>query len=345
MMPFGIAIDAVLVLVSLLGQASGYAALPKENSLSKYRVQPEFFHHAWHPPQRLNGAKRGTDVMCYNLDQTKERTWMDILYPFEWERAWAASEVSAACRKYWWVSHVATTMYLLGVWVGPSLMETRRALNLRGLLTVWNLFLAVFSFLGMLRTVPQLGLILKTFGFEYSVCRAAQAGYGNGASGLWVTLFVFSKYVELIDTLFLILRKRKVGFLHWVHHASVLLYCWHAFMWEMPTGIYFASMNYTVHTIMYFYYFIAAVIQRPLSWGIYVTVLQILQMMVGILINVAHLVFLVRPASHCDGHLPNLAAAMLMYGLYLYLFVEFLVNRYCGHRKDRGAGLKSKKQQ
>jgi len=282
--------------------------------------------------------------MCYSLDQTTENTWMDLLYPFEWERTWVGSSVSALCRKYWWVSYVATTMYLLGLWVLPSFMENKPALNLKGLLIVWNLLLAIFSFIGMLRTVPQLGLMLRTFGFEYSICRAAQAGYGTGASGLWVTFFVFSKFAELIDTLFLILRKRKVGFLHWIHHASVLLYCWHAFMWEMPTGIYFAAMNYSVHTIMYFYYFLAAVIQRPLSWGIYVTVLQILQMMAGILINVAHLVFFAQSA-HCDGHLPNLAAAMLMYGLYLYLFVEFMVKRYCGHRKDRGAGFQSKKLQ
>ena len=34
------------------------------------------------------------------------------------------------------------------------------------------------------------------------------------------------KWYELSDTLFLILRKREIIFLHWYHHAATLLLCW-----------------------------------------------------------------------------------------------------------------------
>ena len=94
-------------------------------------------------------------------------------------------------------------------------------------------------------------------------------------------LFIFSKYLELIDTVFLVLRKRKVRFLHWYHHFSVLLYCWHAYTWEMPTGLYFAAMNYTVHAVMYFYYFLSGVLTKPPDWALLVTVMQLLQMVGG----------------------------------------------------------------
>ncbi|CAL1154401.1 unnamed protein product [Cladocopium goreaui] len=136
-------------------------------------------------------------------------------------------------------------------------MRDREAWDLKRSLAFWNLFLAVFSFAGAVRTVPQLVGALMEYGFAYTVCRRAVFYYGNGPAGFWVCLFIFSKYLELIDTVFLVMRKRKVRFLHWYHHFSVLLYCWHAYTWEMPTGLYFAAMNYTVHAVMYFYYFLS----------------------------------------------------------------------------------------
>jgi elongation of very long chain fatty acids protein 6 len=32
-----------------------------------------------------------------------------------------------------------------------------------------------------------------------------------------------------VDTLFIVLRKKPLIFLHWYHHITVLLFCWHAF--------------------------------------------------------------------------------------------------------------------
>eukprot|EP00913_Durusdinium_trenchii_P032906 g30805.t1 len=77
-----------------------------------------------------------------------------------------------------------------------------------GLDEIWNLFLAIFSFVGAVRTVPQLLGALWEYGFAYTVCRRAIFYYGHGPAGFWVCLFIFSKYLELIDTVFLVMRKR-----------------------------------------------------------------------------------------------------------------------------------------
>lgn len=100
-------------------------------------------------------------------------------------------------------------------------MKNRQPFSLKTSLAAWNLFLSVFSFMGALRTVPHLLNNLYQFGFYYTTCAAAPGAYGLGASGMWVTLFIFSKIPELVDTAFIVLRKKPLIFLHWY------VCCWH----------------------------------------------------------------------------------------------------------------------
>ena len=76
---------------------------------------------------------------------------------------------------------------------------------------------------------------------------------------LWGWLMTLSKVVELGDTIFIVLRKSQLSFLHWYHHITVLVYTWYAIT-PRPSAlsIWFSSMNYTVHTIMYTYYALRA---------------------------------------------------------------------------------------
>ena len=95
---------------------------------------------------------------------------------------------------------------------------------------------------------------LSARGFRYSVCADPKEWYLDGPVGLWVGLFIFSKIPELWDTFYIVARQRPLLFLHWYHHVTVLLYCWHAFATEAPQALYFVAMNYSVHAIMYAYY-------------------------------------------------------------------------------------------
>merc|ERR1712137_1414140 len=96
--------------------------------------------------------------------------------------------------------------------------------------------------------------------------------------------FIYSKLFELIDTLFLVLNKRPVIFLHWFHHVTVLLYCWYSWAVQASNGIHFATMNYFVHSIMYFYYFLMLNRSiRPIvrKFAFLITTVQISQMVGG----------------------------------------------------------------
>ncbi|KAH8070212.1 very-long-chain 3-ketoacyl-CoA synthase [Aureococcus anophagefferens] len=133
-----------------------------------------------------------------------------------------------------------------------------------------------------LRTAPILLGNLRAFPFRRSLCHAAADDWGRGAAGLWVQLFILSKFAELADTAFIVLRKKRLLFLHWYHHLTVLLYCWHSYATEAPHALYFVAMNYAVHSLMYAYYGLMAVDAKP-AWFLpeVVTGAQISQMVAG----------------------------------------------------------------
>jgi elongation of very long chain fatty acids protein 6 len=89
-------------------------------------------------------------------------------------------------------------------------------------------------------------------------------------------------------------------------------------------------MNYAVHGIMYFYYFLMAVKCKP-KWfnSMYITVAQISQMVVGVGTSILGFILAPTYTSECWFTRENNTGAMIMYGSYLALFVQFFLQRYC----------------
>ena len=223
---------------------------------------------------------------------------------------------------------MACVCYGIFIVVGRALMADRPRFNWRYTLAAWNLFLSVFSILGMLRTLPHLLYNLSTMSLMDNLCRDPRATYGSGSTGLWIQFFILSKFPELLDTFFIVIHKKPLIFLHWYHHITVLLYCWHSYVTISPPGIFFAVMNYSVHGIMYFYYFLMAMRCKP-KWlhPMIVTVAQISQMVVGVVVTLlAYYYYKTEPS--CTVTAENNAAAFCMYGSYLFLFLQFFVGRY-----------------
>lgn len=148
--------------------------------------------------------------------------------------------------------HIISPAPQLLCFVGVRVMASAQPFGLKRTLAAWNLLLALFSFVGFLRTAPFLVYVIGGRGLYASLCDPAETTYGNGAAGLWTMLFVWSKIPELLDTAFVIARKKPLIFLHWYHHATVLLYCWHSYGTGSSAGLYFIAMNYGVHSLMYF---------------------------------------------------------------------------------------------
>eukprot|EP00638_Chattonella_subsalsa_P001289 CAMPEP_0117765282 /NCGR_PEP_ID=MMETSP0947-20121206/20009_1 /TAXON_ID=44440 /ORGANISM="Chattonella subsalsa, Strain CCMP2191" /LENGTH=303 /DNA_ID=CAMNT_0005587887 /DNA_START=51 /DNA_END=962 /DNA_ORIENTATION=+ len=256
---------------------------------------------------------------------------------FEFEKKFNPGPVAMKMKANPHIPIIISIAYLLFCYFGPKVMAKRDAFDLRTPLTLWNLFLSAFSFIGVIRVVPHMFFILKEYGFYEIVCQNPRAMYGCGAAGLWVQLFILSKIPELFDTYFIVVRKKPLIFLHWYHHVSVLLFCWNSYVTETGMGIFFVAMNYSVHAIMYLYYALVAMkIRLKILPPWIITTAQISQMFAGITICCLSVYFMQH--NECEGiQVTNLAAGAVMYGTYLALFLEFAVKKYIFSGKKRKA--------
>lgn len=114
--------------------------------------------------------------------------------------------------KNWHMSLIYVIIYIFIVFVGREYMKNKEKYNLKGLLITWNLLLTVFSTIGTIRVWPEFIHELKYHGLYHTICNKS---FAYGVTGYWSYLFILSKLPELIDTIFIVLRKQKLIFLHW----------------------------------------------------------------------------------------------------------------------------------
>mmetsp|Transcript_46672 Transcript_46672/g.108773 ORF Transcript_46672/g.108773 Transcript_46672/m.108773 type:complete len:315 (-) Transcript_46672:116-1060(-) len=265
-----------------------------------------------------------------------------------WNRYGTVAEISAIV---WpWLPLALCSLYLIVVFGGIRVMSTRKAVQVKPAWRCWNLGLSIFSLFGALRTVPHLAMLVARHGVHWATCAIPTdvgSCWGVGVCGLWVMLFVMSKIPELGDTAFIVLGKKKLLFLHWYHHVTVLLFCWHSYSTRSSSGLWFTTMNYSVHAIMYFYYFLASFTGQRLKKALsfvapVVTCLQILQMFAGITV-LAHVYRVKAMGGTCHTDSTNMWYGIGMYASYAALFVYFAVERYCPCWKRKGSTGKSAK--
>ena len=131
----------------------------------------------------------------------------------------------------------------------------------------------------------------------------------------------------MLDTLFLVLSKKNIEFLHWFHHLSVALYCCYTIKYPISIGYWFSLMNMFVHSIMYGYFSFSSELKR-LTWfnPMYITILQIVQMYMGLVIS---LLYTINENTKYDTPtLLQLSYTFVMYSSYLYLFCKFFQSKY-----------------
>ena len=262
-----------------------------------------------------------------------ERKYFDPAY-VDSKRKWMSEN--------WYMSIVYAFLYVLVIFGGQKYMQTREKFDLRKPLIAWNFILAAFSAIGSIRVWPEFIHSLTNIDVEHSVCNRS---FTHGVTGCWAWLFILSKLPELFDTAFIVLRKQPLIFLHWYHHATVLIYCWFSCKDFSSSGRWFVVMNYTVHAFMYTYYaFRALRFQIPKFVNIAITTGQISQMIFGIYVNLKAYGIRKR-GDPCDTSDENISVSFMMYGTYFLLFFHFFYLAYIKKPIKRTTDNNSNKKQ
>jgi elongation of very long chain fatty acids protein 6 len=249
-------------------------------------------------------------------------------YLFDFERNFDGSSYLQFYKNQYWLGVVIPLIYIY--LVKSAHVKTKS--QLRSLTIFWNLTLSIFSVWGFIRICNFVIERMRRDGFYGIACTVTDEEASSGPLGLWIMLFTFSKIPELFDTVLLVLKGKSVEFLHWFHHATVLWYSWDAYSSQSSMGIYFALMNFYVHFIMYFYFYLTACGYKPV-WAKLVTLLQISQMFAGA--GVCLMVLYYKLSDYeCRVGNANLVGGLAIYASYLILFVKFAQKRYAPRKRE-----------
>ncbi|XP_041358337.1 elongation of very long chain fatty acids protein 7-like [Gigantopelta aegis] len=191
-------------------------------------------------------------------------------------------------------SFIICFLYVVIVKLGPWLMRDRKPFEMKNVLLAYNLVMVIISAYTLeefLNAGWLAGYSLRCEPVDYSTSPQAL----RMAKVCW--LFYITKFLELFDTIFFIMRKKfnQVSFLHVFHHGIMPVSWWFGVKF-VPGGFgtFHSTCNSFIHFMMYTYYGLAALgpeYQKYLWWKKYMTKMQIIQF-ICVVIHTAQLLFI-----------------------------------------------------
>ncbi|XP_018615010.2 elongation of very long chain fatty acids protein 7a [Scleropages formosus] len=218
--------------------------------------------------------------------------------------------------------------YIYFVWsLGPRLMENRKPFDLKQVLIIYNFGLVALSL------YMSYEFLMSGWATGYSF-RCDVVDYSNSPQALRMVrvcwLYYFSKFIEMLDTVFFVLRKKnsQVTFLH-VYHHSIMPFTWWFGVKFAPGGLgtFHALLNCIVHVIMYTYYGLSAMgpaYHKYLWWKKHLTTIQLVQFVI-VTSHISQYFFM----KDCPYQYPVFIYIIALYGLvFLVLFLHFWYHAY-----------------
>ncbi|CAB4374221.1 unnamed protein product [Rhizophagus irregularis] len=187
--------------------------------------------------------------------------------------------------------------FVVGVWATyfvtivslKYIMSFRAPFSMRYITAIHNLFLCIVSAVMCGYAIIDVIRRYQEHGIGECFC-TSDSSLAKGRISYVTYIYYLSKFDELFDTVILVLKKKSIIFLHWYHHAIVILMVW---SW-LEDSIMYASIgmiaNTLVHVFMYYYYFSAS-LGRSVWFKKYITTGQIVQFTISFILAIPYLYF------------------------------------------------------
>ncbi|KAF8506698.1 elongase of fatty acids ELO [Russula emetica] len=222
--------------------------------------------------------------------------------------------------------------YLATIFGIREIMKTRQPQKLTFLFQVHNVILSSGSALLLALMLEEILPIYWRHGVFYALCNG---GAWTERMELYYIINYYIKYVELLDTVFLALKKKPLAFLHVYHHSATAFLCFTQLNGKTSISWAVITQNLAVHVLMYYYYYATAG-GAKIWWKKYLTTMQIVQFVVDL-----HLVYFGTYSYFAAAYWPELpvlgschgteSAALFGCALlssYLLLFIKFYIDTY-----------------
>jgi len=223
--------------------------------------------------------------------------------------------------------------YYIIIFGGREVMRNREPFKLSFLFKVHNFYLTAISGLLLALFAEQLIPTVWRHGLFYAICD--HKGGWTQPLVLLYYLNYLTKFLELIDTCFLFLKKKPLTFLHTYHHGATALLCYTQLIGNTSVSWPVITLNLTVHVVMYWYYFQSARGIR-IWWKKYITMMQIIQFVLdlGFIYFASYTYFTstywpwMPNAGKCAGEEFAAISGICIITSYLFLFILFYIATY-----------------
>ncbi|KAI0732405.1 GNS1/SUR4 membrane protein [Fomitopsis betulina] len=229
--------------------------------------------------------------------------------------------------------------YLVVVFTLRTYMKNRPPLKLQGPFQLHNMFLSAGSLLLLSCIVEEVAPLYWKHGLFWVMC---DDDMWNKRLELFYLINYYFKYLELIDTVFLALKKKPLAFLHVFHHSATALLCYTQLNGKTSVQWIPISINLSVHVLMYYYYYATAG-GAKIWWKKHLTTMQIAQFVID-LVAVYFGTYSYYAANYFP-NLPNIGScagteASAIFGCvlltsYLVLFIDFYIRTYNSPAKGK----------
>lgn len=226
----------------------------------------------------------------------------------------------------WYPPIIFSVLYLTFLYFGKKFMNAREhPFELKHFIVTYNAYQCVLNLWCVLAVIHEVSTNPIFVGVWGNTPVSTPAGF-HISYLVWV--HYNNKYVELLDSVFMVLKKKnnQLSFLHCYHHI-MLIWAWFLVCKVEATGDSFfgATVNSFIHVIMYGYYTLA-LLGIPTPWKKWITTCQMIQFVVCL----SHATYV-----YVKGNMPvvlSYAQAFVMVNM-LYLFGKFYQKSYSKNKK------------